>query len=286
LGAQLTGIPAGPLYEPIITDGRWLTADDENSVVLSAETAAANDIAVGDTITLDLGNLGSAQWNVVGTYRVIYGTGFVTEPIYAPRAAVLEAYDRPEVGTAVLVRTNAATVAAAEDDADEIKELLGDNGITINPYSTTVKLEERAFADNQFQPVISMLLSLAMLVGTVGAIGLAGALGISVVERTREIGVLRAIGARSRSIMSMFVLEGLFQGLLSWLIALPLALLAAEPLAQLLGRTMLEVALDYAFNWSAVGIWLITILGMTLIASLAPARRATRISVRESLAYA
>lgn len=113
-----------------------------------------------------------------------------------------------------------------------------------------------------------------------------GALSIGVVERTKEIGVLRAIGARSRTITGMMVMEGVLQGLLSWLIAVPLSFLVAKPMADLLGKVMFNANLDYAYNFPAVGIWLAIILVISILASAVPARSATRVSVRESLAYA
>jgi putative ABC transport system permease protein len=106
-----------------------------------------------------------------------------------------------------------------------------------------------------------------------------------VVERTREIGVLRSIGARSPAIISLFVMEGILQGLFSFIISVPIAFVLAQPLARQLGRTMLEIDLDFSFAYSAVGIWLVTILLISVFASVVPARTATRISVRESLAY-
>jgi putative ABC transport system permease protein len=130
-----------------------------------------------------------------------------------------------------------------------------------------------------------MLLSLAFLVATVGGIGLMGSLGISVLERRREIGVMRAVGAPARTILALFIMEGGLQGFLSWLVAVPIALLVARPLARQLGQTMIEVDLDYAFNWTAVLIWLISVMVIAFLSSILPARRATRISVRESLAF-
>jgi predicted lysophospholipase L1 biosynthesis ABC-type transport system permease subunit len=135
--------------------------------------------------------------------------------------------------------------------ADEIKTRFEDQGWGIDLYTTTVKTEEREFLSNQFNSVESMLLGLAMLVATVGGIGLAGSLSISVMERQREIGVMRAIGAHSRTIRWLFILEGLLQGLLSWLIVIPLSHVISRPLARLLGQTMLEIDLDYLYNWPA-----------------------------------
>jgi putative ABC transport system permease protein len=287
LGAQLLGIPAGTdMYTPIIVDGRWLEpGDDEPVIVISQETASVNNLNVGDEVVLDLGELGSTEWEIIGLYRVIYGGGFVIEPIYAPLEAVADATGQTGQATQVLITGEIDTIEQEAEFTELIKTNYEDQGWGIDFYTTTARLEQRVYADNQFESIISMLLSLAMLTGVVGGIGLAGSLGISVYERTREIGVLRSIGARSGNIMRLFVMEGVLQGLISFIIATPIAFLLAQPLARALGRTMLEVDLDFAFNYAAVGIWLVAVLVISVGASIAPSRRATQISVHEVLTY-
>jgi putative ABC transport system permease protein len=286
LGAQLVGLPIdSDMYRPIITAGRWLEAGDERVIVISQETADANDLRIGDTITVDLGELGQDDWRIVGAYRVVYGNGFLTEAIYAPLQAVYDVTGRIDMGTQVVVLSGATTLAEGAATSDALKTLFKDNGLPVDLYTTSVKLEERQFADNQFNSVTSMLLGLAFLVAAVGGVGLMGSLGISVIERRREIGVMRAVGAQSRTILSLFIMEGSLQGLLSWLAAVPLALMVARPLARQLGQTMIEVDLDYAFNWPAVFIWLVTVMVIALTFSVLPARKATQVSVRESLAF-
>lgn len=287
LGAQLIGLPESTqMYRPLIAQGRWLEPGDEQVIVINQETAAMNDIAIGDQVNLDLGNLAEQSWQVIGTYKVLYDTGFVVEPIYAPIEAVYTAIQKSGVSTQVLVRTGSETLAEAKEIADKLSEVYESQQMDIDFYTTTITLQERDYASSQFKTVTSVLLNLAMLMGMVGGIGLMGSLGISVVERRREIGVLRAIGARSRSILGIFVMEGVFQGILSWLVAVPVAFLVGQPVAQLLGQTMLEVDLDYAFNSQAVAAWLVVSLVLSILFSILPARSATRVSVRESLAYA
>ncbi len=287
LGAQLTGIPEGSeMVRPLVMEGRWLAPGDGQVVVMSQDTAEKNGIAVGDTITLDLGNLGDAAWEVVGTYRVVYGGGFVTEALYAPLSAVEEATGRAGRATRVMVRTTPKSLAATTIVADELKARFEEAGTKVDFYTTGVKLEEREFATNQFNTVVWMLVGLAALVATVGGIGLTGSLGISVMERTREIGVMRAIGAGSGTIMGLFLMEGVLQGLISWALAVPISFAVARPLAQLLGQTMIDVDLDFAYNWPAVLIWLALVVLIAVMFSTGPARSATRISVRQSLAYA
>jgi putative ABC transport system permease protein len=126
-------------------------------------------------------------------------------------------------------------------------------------------------------------LGLAAMIVVVGGMGLAGTLAIGVLQRRREIGVLRAIGAPSAAIFRLFVLEGLWHGGLAWLLSMPLAYLAAPPLAKQLGETMLGIQLDFAFDYAAVGYWGLIMLVLVCVAAVWPARQAARLTVRECL---
>ena len=287
LGVQLVGLPIGSeLYRPLLTAGRWLEPGDDRVVVISQDTAEKNRLAVGDVITLDLGGVPGERWEIIGTYKIIFGGGFNTEEFYAPLPAVAAASGQAGEGTRVMVRTTDRTLAGAQAVAGALRERFEDDGLRVDLYTSSVTLEDRAFTLNQFSPVVFTLLGLAALLAGVGAIGLTSALSISVMERTREIGVLRALGARSSTLLSLYLMEGVLQSLLSWGLAVPLAYGLAQPLARQMGQTMLAVNLDYAFSLPAVFLWLAVTLVIGVVASLGPARDAARISVRESLAYA
>lgn len=282
LGLQLTAVPDDSWHRPIISSGRWLGSASGNVAVIGAETALENDLHIGDTVTIDLGGEGATEYEIIGTHRIVYGGGFVAEAIYVPRGSLPD----PERATQLLVRGDAQTLAQANRLSQQVEEGLNLAGIASNPYVTASVLGERQFANNQFASITTMLLSLALIVAGVGGIGLSGALGISAVERTREIGVMRAIGAAHGRITALFIMEAVLQGLLSWILAMPLGFLLAQPLARLMGRAIIDLDLDFQFSWAAVFIWMGIILVVALIAALAPARRARRTSVRESLTYA
>ncbi|MCL4267097.1 MAG: FtsX-like permease family protein [Anaerolineae bacterium] len=287
LGAQLTGLPPdSQMRRPLIVAGRWLQPGDGRVIVINADSAAKNGIAVGDVIRLDLGMLGEAEWQVIGTYRLISGADFATEPIYAPLDEVVAVTKQANRGTTLYLQTSDPSLATTTAVTERLKNEFEGQHMDVALFATAIKPAERAEIDTQFASVVTILLSLAGLMALVGAIGLMGALGISVVERTREIGVLRAIGASSPTIMRLFIMEGVLQGLLSWCLAIPLALLFSRPLASALGRAMTGAELDFAFSGTAVLIWLVVILAVSALAAILPARSATRVSVRQSLAYA
>ncbi len=286
VGAQLTGIPGGSrMYAPLIVAGRWLQPGDDRVVVISKDTADDNNIKVGDTVTLNLFDLGDSDWRVVGLFQVIFGGGFDSEPIYAPLDAAYNATKKHNTGDRLLIKTTPRDTASIEKIAQQLKDNFTARNMDINGFATGTTPQDKIEAATQFAITTNMLMALAIIVAMVGGIGLMGSLSISVVERIREIGVMRAIGARTPTIMGMFMLEGVLQGLFSWLMAVPLSMLVAKPLADALGQAIFEANLDYQYSYQAVLVWLLIILMISTLASLVPARNATQISVSQSLAY-
>jgi putative ABC transport system permease protein len=285
IGSSIMGVPAGSdFFKPLIVAGRWLEADDERVLILTRETAEKNHINVGDTVILDMGNLGKGEWRVVGFYEPVFAGTYSSENIYAPQAALYEATKKHNQGRTLYVRTREHDARTVNAVTAELKALYEGRGLKLGTSQT--EHEVRQQNEFQFNIVTSMLLSLSIIVAVVGGIALMGALSIGVVERTKEIGVLRAVGARSLTLMSMFVTEGLLQGLLSWLIAVPVSFVFSRPLASALGQAMFSATLDYQYNLPAVGAWLAIIVVIATLASVLPARSATCVSVRQSLAYA
>ena len=286
IGAELMGIPAGSdMFQPLIVEGRWLEPGDAHGVVILKDIADDHDIKLGDTITLDLGELGDDEWQVVGFYQSILSGGIGdSDPVYANLEAVYQTTKKHNIGSDVYVRATTHTADQADILAAQLKETFNLQGLDTD-FSDTV-YEFRDNLNAQFSIVINMLLVLAVIVAVVGGIGLMGSLSISVVERTREIGVMRAVGARSQTIMGMFVMEGILQGLFSWLIIVPISMVLGKVLSDALGQAMFNANLAYQYNVTAVIVWLVVILIVSTLASIIPARSATSISVRDSLAYA
>jgi putative ABC transport system permease protein len=217
-------------------------------------------------------------------YDPVFVGGFNQDTIYAPLEALYQTTKKYGQGSVLYVRTTAHDAKFTTAVTKNLKDMFEHHGLKVAMSET--KAASRDSSNWQFAIVIWMMLALSVIVALVGGLALMGALSIGVIERTKEIGVLRAIGARSRSILGIFVMEGLLQGLLSWVIAVPISFLVSPALANALGNAMFGASLDYQYNWSAVGVWLGTVLIISILASLLPARGATRISVRDSLAYA
>jgi putative ABC transport system permease protein len=141
--------------------------------------------------------------------------------------------------------------------------------------------EAQAF---HFNIMTLTLLVMAVLLAIVGGLGLMGTMSVNVIERTREIGLMRAIGASSGMVFQVFLIESLMVGLLSWPIGVLVALLSAKLLTDAISGIM-ESALIYTFSLGSVFLWLIIVALIAVLATLQPAWKAVRLSVREVLAY-
>ena len=284
LGLQMLALPKnGEMYRPLIERGQWLQADDADvpKLVISADTAALNGLQVGDSVKVLLG-ADWQSWQIGGIYRWLAGHQYAVEPVYAALETISASTRRQD-------RAAFAVMSAVIDTADEeaalmrrLKQQFQDHHILLDAYTTIARLDQGRFSRNQFRPVLGTLMGLAVMIAAVGGIGLSGTLGIGVLQRTREIGVLRAIGAPSSAVRRLLVLEGLLHGLMAWLISLPLGYLSAEPMAKELGLLMFGIQLDYRFNSVAAGYWLVMLMLIAWMASSLPAHKAARLTIKES----
>lgn len=285
LSTNIRGEPTGSdFFSPLIIAGRWLAPGDGRALVIPRQTAEDYNIHVGDRITLDIGTFGPGEWQVVGLYEPVFFGGFSSANLYAPIDTLFKISKKHNRAAEVIVRTTLHDAESVTTITKNLKEAYEQHNLKVSASQT--QPSARATNEWQFSIVTSMLLALSIIVALVGAIALMGALSIGVIERTKEIGVLRAIGARSRTILGIFVMEGVLQGLISWIVAVPISLLVSPAMADVMGDVMFGATLDYQYNWLAVGIWLGIVTVVSILASIFPARGATRISVRDSLAYA
>lgn len=259
---------------PLVVEGKTI----KPSMVRQAHHERLN---LASYLPKNITQIPATDWQVIGLYRWFAGSGYAVEPVYAPLSSI----STNNHHSFALLAANINNLDEEKTYTDSLKTTFANQQIKLDIYTTLAKLEQRQFAQNQFRPMTSMLLGLASMIAAVGAIGLSGTLAIGVLQRTREIGVLRAIGASSSAIFKLFMLEGLFHGLLAWMLSVPLAYLLAEPLAKQLGITMLGIHLDFVFAWAAVAIWLAVVLLLAVLAAYLPARKATKIAVRAGLSY-
>jgi putative ABC transport system permease protein len=282
--ATLFGVPLPTqLYGPQVRAGRWLRPDDTYAVVLNQDLAADAGVGVGDTITLNQNLYGESDWRVVG---LLFDPG-VPNAAYMQREVLLREMRSVGRTSTVWVQTVRTDPAGEAEVATRLRRLYEQQKLEVSPaniFGSDTASQIVAQIQNNFGIILTLLAAVAVIMGMVGAIGLSGALSLSVLERRREIGVMRAIGASSLRIALLFIGEGLTLGLLSWLIALPFSIPAGYGMSKALGMA-LQGEIVFHFTLTGPLYWLIMITILSIAASWLPARTATQISVRESLAY-
>jgi putative ABC transport system permease protein len=272
--------PAGTkLVKPTIIEGRWLHPGDENAVVINSLVLRSEpDIKVGNEVMLKIGGK-ERSWRVVGvaTGGFPIATMFANYPYLA---RVVHDVGRAEwVFTATKQHDLDAQTKVARALEDHFERIGMDVGVT------SKVAEERAETVAIFEVIIVLLLLMAILLAVIGGLGLMGTMSINVLERTREIGVMRAIGASNRSVRRIFIVEGIIIGVLSWLVGALLAYPVSKGLSDLIGDQFLSAPLVYTFSITGAIIWLVVVIVLATIASFLPAWNASRITVREVLAY-
>lgn len=281
LEINLRGLPIPTQsYLPQIRAGRWLQPGDTYAMVLNQAAALEMGVKVGDWISLDIPAKRESHWQVVG---------LVFEPLdqesaLVPRDTLLREIRQVGRGTAIRVKTKNGDAASELSAATALRELYEDNGYDViaSRMDTTHRVTELRV--EQISILMALLSGMAVMIAVVGAVALSGTLSINVMERTREIGVMRAIGASATAILIQFVGEGLILGWLSWLIAIPLSIPVGQLIISALSQ-LLNTELIYRFSEIGIWYWFGIVTVLAAIASWFPANKAAQTSVRESLMY-
>lgn len=281
---QLLAPPAdSQLVEPILLKGRWLIPGDENAIGLNERFMSRYpDLGIGDTIRLRV-NGEDHVWVVVGFFQLAgRSSGFLA---YANYDYLAKLIDLP--GQAQTFRVVGTQKDMTQDQQEELGKAievhLRQRGIDIIDLTAGRSLSSTAAKG--FATLTAFLLFLAVLTALVGSIGLAGAMSMNVLERTREIGVMRAIGASDSILRRMVVTEGIIIGMLSWLIGSILAFPISKLLTDQISQSIFGMPSAFSLTTTGFVLWLLVVAVLSVLASLLPARSAARLTIREVLAY-
>lgn len=276
----VTGVPGDTtMFHPRIIDGRGLQPGEGRSLLVNNRLVVEEGVEIGDVLRLEIDGEPS-NWTVVGSYLSL---NVLQDVCYAPAEALARETNTRGEGTLLKAVTHVDGVQAESEVIDALTASLEDQNIEVDgSFSAAQQYRE---SQSAFSVLIYLLLTMAVLVGLVGSIGLLSTMSINVVERTREIGVMRAIGATTPTVVRVFVAEGVFVGLLSWLLAVPVSVPGAFAMSAVVGGAIVQIPLDAAYSlWGAL-LWLVIVVVLSAGASFWPALRAARVSVRQSLSY-
>ncbi|MBL0170305.1 MAG: ABC transporter permease [Gemmatimonadaceae bacterium] len=269
--------PGTAMLKHDITAGRWLNDSDERAIVVNRRLSGDEpSMRVGATVNLVIAGR-TQPWHVVG----IVESG-PSPASYAPRATIAAITAGGRVDRMV-VASSLRGPASQLDLMQRLRAALAQSGYPVQTGQMMV--ESRKVTEDHLLMVAGFLGIMGQLMIVVGGLALASTMGMAVLERTREIGVLRAIGARHGAIMTMVQIEGLVIALLGWALAIPLSLPMSVVLGRAFGRIMLPLAVTWMPDVAGVVQWLGVVLVVSVVACAWPAWRATRITTRAALAY-
>ena len=272
--------PGSALMDAPLITGRWLQPGDGDAVVLNQMAAAFfPDVKVGDPVRLMV-NGRDTSLRLAGVVKQILtpATAYVLPATYA-QAAGMSPQD-----------TNAVRIVLNQHDAASIRAAAGalENALAAGSISMKVVISETMLegaTSGHVYIFIFALILISVVMAVVGVLGLASSMSTSVIERTREFGIMRAIGARTGIILRNILSEGVFIGLFSWVIAVPLSLPLSYGVGYLVGMLSFRSPLPLILSpWAVFG-WLALVVVGSIGASYYPARQASRLTVRETLAY-
>jgi putative ABC transport system permease protein len=277
----LFGVPINSqLLKPSVLEGRWVIPGDQNAIVIPTSLRAKHPgLKVGDTLRIKLGTH-KQEWIIVGIFQFMNtGDQFICYTGYDYLAKILNQSGRSfyyQISTrehTTAFQNQVSQALQADFKRQGISVYIQTGGSVRDSISVTLNV------------ITAFLMGMTVLIALVGGIGLMGTMGMNVIERTREIGVMRAIGASNGTILRLVLSEGMLIGAISWLIGVAIATPISQVMTSAIGQALFQSAIPFVFDWGGVLAWLVVVVIISGLSSVLPAWNAARLTVREVLAY-
>ncbi len=267
-------------HEATVVEGRWFSDEDHAAnatvIVIGKALSELEGLGVGDTVDVMMAT-GKFEFRVIGIQDTLMDDG---RAVFAPYTA-LRSVLRDTSNSGVFLHTDTKGHAVIDRVATETEDLLAARGLFFGIDIKYVEVEQD-IASNQ--GVVTIFMFVSGLIVVISLIGLMSTLTMNVLDRTKEIGMLRCIGGRARDIRRMFSTEALTLALAGWAIGLPIGALVALTVERSIEESLkMEVPLYYAWGYILPAL-IVTVLG-TLLVIQAPLLRATRFRPGDALRY-
>lgn len=279
--AFLWGVEQNPLFRYRLATGRWFDAteavDGAPVAVIERNIAQNAGIAVGQLITVTT-TAGDADLRVVGiaTNQQENGTA-----LYVPLATAQALLGSSTGIRSYWIRADTGEEAAVERMANALEDRLATLGYDVNTEVISVAERDEIAANRTLTTSIAVL---GFVVVAMSMVGLANTITTNVIERIREIGVLRSIGARGRHIRGIFGTEGLVLAIGGWLLGIPLGYALTRLIVRLVWE-IVDIRLPVVFPLANIPIALAGTVALALLVLALPVRRATRLAPGDALRY-
>lgn len=280
------GLDSHPLYSYHLSSGHWFTAAQTAvsaadvavpPVVLGPVVATVTGARVGQTLKLTLAE-GPTLVHVIGIDTVNINSGAT---VYFP-LPVLERLDgNPGAADSIWVSTASSSHAAIDSVATAAGNRLASAGFPASTKAIYVIQQQTTATENSFLAILEVL---GLLIVLIMLIGLASSLSMGVLERTREIGILRCVGARSRNIRQVFSAEAVTLAFAGWVVGIGVGWLIYQGLLVFV-RRFVHLTLPQEFLPVILLVTLVGVVVLTLLVIRGPLRRAARIQPGLALRY-
>jgi putative ABC transport system permease protein len=275
------GVHANTFVREPLTSGRWLSAQDERSradvAVVGSAIARRWNLRPGSHLTVTTA-AGPVRFTVVGVGGSQADNGY---NFYTTLEALQAATGHPGLANSLLVRTTNKSHSGIDSLAIRLEKVLALSG---HPSRSQIMYAGRATTEASAHSLLIVVEGIGLLIVAISMLGLVNAITMSIIERTREIGVLRCLGGRARDLRGMLRTETITMALVGFLLAIPMGWLVAKALQWLL----LHVAgaqVPAPYTMENLGVALIGTVALAVFVVIAPLRRATRLRPGDALRY-
>jgi putative ABC transport system permease protein len=279
--AQLFGLPERPMYTPDLVAGKWYSDAQAHAnarvAVIGQALADKAHVGVGGSVRIKAA-AGPISLRVVGINSNAAGGQMVLLPLGTLQAALRSPGEINNYWISSTTRDH-ATIDRITTRVEDALAASGNQSTTMERY---VQKRDAIAGNGGLTTSITVL---GLLIVAISLVGLVNAIAMSVIERTREIGMLRCVGARGKDVRRIFTVEGLTVALLGWAIGVALGWAMGYGLVSLTA-SLVNIDLFFVFPAANVAITLVGTVVLTLLVLLGPVRRAVRLKPGDALRYA
>jgi putative ABC transport system permease protein len=273
--------PGSTMSEPDLATGRWLEPADDagrrNVVVIGRALAETAHLEGGDTMRTGTAT-GPVDLEVVGIDRRLFNNG---TGIYLPLATFQAHLGRAD--------TNVYWVTARSQDERTIEELATslEDRLTAAGYPVRTEIHhvEKAANLDANRVLVAVLAVMGVPIVLIGLIGLLNAMTMNVIDRTRDVGILRCVGASSRHVRRIFRVEALTVAVVASAIGVPVGYLLGRFLSWLVTDLFHYGSVPFTFPVAVVAFTILATLALAWLVVIGPLRRAVRLQPGLALRY-
>jgi len=275
------GVHANTFVREPLTAGHWVTSRDETNgadvAIVGSAIARRWSLHPGSRFTPITAG-GPVTFTVIGIGGSQANNGF---NVYTTLTALQRASGHPGLANSLFVRATDKQHSSIDSLAIKLENVLARNG---HPSQSQVMYASRATGEATAHSMLVVVEGIGLLIVAISMLGLVNAITMSIIERTREIGVLRCLGAKGRDLRRIFRTETTSLALMGFVVAIPLGWVIAKALKWL----VLHVAgsqIPAPYTLSNLGIALIGTIVLAVLVVMAPLRRATRMHPGDAIRY-